>query len=60
MKGSYFGPSYDNDEILNELKNFEPNIVFERQDLISLFHLNYQIKKFLDGFKERWSLALEH
>ena len=22
MKGSYFGPSYDNDEILNELKNF--------------------------------------
>ena len=60
MKGSYFGPSYDNDEILNELKNFGAKYRYlNDKDLIKFVSSKLSNQKVLDGFKEEWKLDQE-
>ena len=53
MQGSYFGPSYNNDEILNELRNFGAKFKHLNDvDLIKFVSSKLSNQKFLDGFKE--------
>ena len=57
MKGSYFGPSYDNDEILNELKNFGAKYRYlNDKDLIKFVSSKLSNQKVFGWFQGKMEL----